>query len=126
MTTLNNSPITEEELKKKVFKYAASIFNKHEYVSHWHVLTITRDIPEEQRWPDQKDFPFIRECLLKYGVGKISELKEYNGEKEKPGIPFHMLPSQKPDDPRDYCAECDICGNQGCPQHRETIRNLSA
>jgi|GEM_PF-4229623 len=124
MTTLIDSLISEKELEEKVAQYTKGIANKHQYVSHWHILNISCDIPESQRWPDQTDLPFIRECLLKYGIGKISELKEYRGGKKESEIPFHKLSTRKPDDPRDTCAECDIYGNQGCPQHREIIRNL--
>lgn len=124
MSTLEMCTLSEEELSGIVAEYAKGVLNKNEYVSHWHVLNVLQKISNEQRWPDQKDLPFIRECLLKKGIGKISELKEYTGVKEKPRIPFHMLSIQKKEDPRDTCPECDIHGNIGCPQHRDIIRNL--
>lgn len=124
MTVLETLVLSEEELSKIVAQYAGNVINKHEHISFWHVMRIISQIPDEKRWQNQTDLPFIRECLLKNDIGKISELKEFRGEKEKQQTPFHMLSVQRPEDPRDHCPECEIHGNQGCPQHMEIVRNL--
>lgn len=75
-------------------------------------MPLGKDFPN-----DEVDTNFIVQALVERGIGK---------DEEEHQIPFHMLSTRKKDDPRDYCAECDIYGNLGCPQHREIIRNLSA
>jgi len=100
MITLSGTMLTQLELIDIVFKYADGIKDedKHVHVTHMHVLEILKNIPEEQRWPEQIDINFIRVCLLEKGVGKISEIKEYHGEKEKPRIPFHQLSTERSDE----------------------------
>lgn len=128
MTTLvGRLPISEAELKALCTKHAKHLTEKEkiEHSVYIHILDVLKDVPTEKRNEDmKKDFDFVRECLLQEGVGKISELKEFRGEKAPPSIPFEMLSTKKVDDPRDTCRECDTWGNLGCPEHRELIRQL--
>ena len=120
MITLSGKMLTQLELIDIVFKYADAIKDedKHKHMTYIHVLEILKNIPEEQRWPEQMDLKFIRVCLLEKGVGKISEIKEYKKGPEKP--PPHLYTAaeeQRLLDERENCPQCQL-GGGGCPRHR--------